>query len=203
MQDVLIKIGASGIGGVGRDYGGNGGDGKAIIAFNCAANSDPTLNFTADPIAIDPGGSSSLIWSTTNVTSCWAESASPDWNGWINPVSAGSRPESPATTTDYYLECWNDAVTPAVSTGKKKVTITVNPPPCIKNCNNDSSTCAGVVYSDGCGGSCTGSKIKNDCEKDTCIGSTCTNCPGGGVVNDNVPGTKDCRDQNWQEVSPN
>jgi hypothetical protein len=43
---------------------------------------------------------------------------------------------------------------------------------------------------------------KTDCTKDTCIGTKCQECSStiGPIM---VDGTKDCRDENWQEVSPN
>jgi hypothetical protein len=61
-----------------------------------------------------------------------------------------------------------------VSSGRKSVTVTVAPP------------CSPVT----------------DCAPNTCIGSTCQDCKASGYwVTAN--GTKDCRDNNWKEVSPN
>jgi hypothetical protein len=161
--------------------------------------SGPTLDFTASQTTIVSGTSSTLNWTTSpDVTSCWAESPS-GWQGW-KTNTGGNQGVSPTTTTTYDLECWNDA---HVSTGKKTVTITVTPPPCIPNdCSNKADVCSGIKFSNGCvPDGCTGTKIEDPCASSTCIGSKCTYCDASGTHTED--GTKDCRDNNWKEVSPN
>ena len=66
----------------------------------------PTCDsFTASPARIDPGGSSTLRWSTTNADSV---SISPDPGGG-RPGTSGSRSASPAMTTTYELTATNEA----------------------------------------------------------------------------------------------
>ncbi|MEA2037979.1 MAG: MopE-related protein, partial [Nanoarchaeota archaeon] len=63
---------------------------------------------------------------------------------------------------------------------------------CIENCDPDCSqapyTCTGYVCSDGCGGTCEGTKQPDcSCASNTCIGDTCNDGCGG-----DCKGTKDC-----------
>jgi hypothetical protein len=79
-----------------------------------------------------------------------------------------------------------------------------SPPACVPNCSNNSNVCSGTAYLDPvCSTTCIGTKDcscppSNACAQNTCIGSTCSDGCGG-----TVQGAKDCRDENWQEVSPN
>ena len=74
----------------------------------------PAAGITANPTAIDPGGSSTLTWTTQNCVTA-------DLNG--TPVSLnGSQVVSPTTTTAYRITCANSAG----ATDYGQVTVTVN-----------------------------------------------------------------------------
>lgn len=85
----------------------------------CHPTPPPTLDFTADPTAIDEGGSSTLEWTSTNATSC---TASDGWSG-AKDLS-GNEVVTPDVTTTYTLTCTgiNGEVT-------KSATVTVAPTP--------------------------------------------------------------------------
>ena len=83
----------------------------------------PTLTFTASPTTVNQGGSSTLSWSTTNVTSCTAS------NGWTGTkTTSGTQIVSPTATTTYALACSGDGgnVSKQVTVN---VVIPVTPPP--------------------------------------------------------------------------
>ena len=82
----------------------------------------PTLTFIADPTVIVSGNSSTLTWTPTNATSCWAWGGGID--GWKSPTG-GNQVVSPATTTTYFMECWNSA---SVSSGVKQAAVNVTVP---------------------------------------------------------------------------
>ncbi len=102
---------------------GSGGGSTASCFENKIIAPAPTLTFSANPASITTGGSSTLSWSTTNATSCWATGG---WTGW--KAVNGSSVVSPTVTTTYTLECWNSV---GVSSGQRSatVTITANPAP--------------------------------------------------------------------------
>jgi hypothetical protein len=81
----------------------------------------PTLTFTASPTSITAGNSSTLSWTTTSATSCWASGA---WTG--SKSASGSEIVYPPATSTYFFECWNDAGT---STGIKFATVIVTAAP--------------------------------------------------------------------------
>ena len=78
----------------------------------------PTLSFSASPLSITQGQSSTLSWSSTNVSSC---SASGAWSG--AKALSGSESVSPAVTSTYTLTCTGTA-----GSVSKSTTITVSPP---------------------------------------------------------------------------
>jgi PKD repeat protein len=119
----------------------------------------PTLSFTASPTTVDYNASSTLTWSVTNVSSCVGSSSDGSWGG---PKPAVSMSEStgpiPASNA-YYLECWNNA-TPAVSTGQKTVTVSLNCSPdtdCVEPTWQCNDFCGKKPYEcvSYCGGDCT------------------------------------------------
>lgn len=70
------------------------------------------------------------------------------------------------------------------------------PLPCTPTCTCTSTTCTGTTCSNGCGGTCAGTKDctnpctpNNACAANTCIGQTCTN--SCGTI---IGGTKTCDD---------
>ena len=82
----------------------------------------PTLAFSANPVTIVSGNSSTLTWTPTNAASCWAWGGGID--GWKTPTG-GNQVVSPATTTTYFMECWNSA---SVSSGVKQAAVNVTVP---------------------------------------------------------------------------
>jgi hypothetical protein len=81
----------------------------------------PTLSFTASPLSILLGDSSTLTWTTTNAAACTAS------GGWNGPKSTGdTQTVSPLVTTTYSLRCRNNAGT---WTGLQSQTVTVTVPP--------------------------------------------------------------------------
>ena len=64
----------------------------------------PTVTLTANPPSIQYGGSSVLVWNSTNATSC-------SGSGTNNFSTSGSMVVSPLTTTTYSITC--------VGTGRK------------------------------------------------------------------------------------
>ena len=82
----------------------------------------PTLAFSANPVTIVSGNSSTLTWTPTNAASCWAWGGGID--GWKTPTG-GNQVVSPATTTTYFMECWNST---SVSSGVKQAAVNVTVP---------------------------------------------------------------------------
>ena len=56
------------------------------------------VSFHADPVTVQPGGSSTLTWTTTNATSC---TASDNWSG--TKATSGSEVVTPPTAPNSYL----------------------------------------------------------------------------------------------------
>lgn len=71
---------------------------------NSASAPSPTASITADPLAIDVGGSTVLNWRTTNASTVTIEG--------LGPVNAsGTQTVSPATSTNYHLTAKGDGGT--------------------------------------------------------------------------------------------
>ena len=68
--------------------------------FTVLAGNAPTIAFAASPTTVTPGGSATLSWSTTNVTTCVASGG---WSGSV--ATSGTATESPTATTTYTLTC--------------------------------------------------------------------------------------------------
>lgn len=99
--------------------GPGGGTGSASVTVT--VTSVPSINLSVDPPAIDPGGTSTLQWTTTGMTSC---SASGGWSG--SKALSGSQQVSPSSTTTYTLNCSGTAPAPQerVSNGGFSGTVT-------------------------------------------------------------------------------
>ncbi len=116
--------------------GQGGTSGQATTTVNVGQPPVPTVTLTASPSNISYASSSTLSWSTANVTSC---SASGGWNG-SRPVN-GSQPTGSLTSSQTYtLTCTGPG-----GTRSSSATITVGAPPppaapTLTSVNN--STCA-------------------------------------------------------------
>lgn len=83
---------------------------------NSAAAQSPTASITADPLAIDVGGSSVLNWRTTNASSVTIDG--------LGPVNTnGTQTVSPTVSTNYHLTAKGDG-----GTVEADVRITVRTP---------------------------------------------------------------------------
>ena len=100
--------------------------GYTIGAYQDDATGLPTVSLTATPPSITIGDSSTLNWTSSNVTSCNAP-----WTG--STATAGSQNVSPTTTTTYTITC-TDGTTPVTSNatvtvvGTPSVSLTATPP---------------------------------------------------------------------------
>lgn len=89
--------------------------GQVASSATCSAT-DPVLSFAANPSSVTSGGSSTLTWSATNVTSCTASRA---WSG--SKAFSGSQSTGALTAaTTYRLAC-----TGAAGTITKDVTVSL------------------------------------------------------------------------------
>jgi hypothetical protein len=85
--------------------------------LEAASPKAPTLSFSASPLSIAPGGSSTLTWSSTKATSCSGVRFSP------SGVS-GSASVSPTISTTYNITC-----TGSGGSTTRSFPVIVNPPP--------------------------------------------------------------------------
>ena len=84
---------------------GSGGSTSAQTTVNVIDDQRnlPAVDITANPISINQGGSSALIWSSTNANSCFGS------GGWAGSKSlTGSQTVSPSFTTGYTITCSNN-----------------------------------------------------------------------------------------------
>ncbi len=80
--------------------------------------SAPTVSFSANPMTVQPGGSSDLVWSSTNATSCTASGA---WSG--SKATSGSQSTGALNTTSTYtLSCTGSGG----GSAPRSVTVTVS-----------------------------------------------------------------------------
>jgi trimeric autotransporter adhesin len=79
----------------------------------------PVITFSASPTTVEPGGTSTLTWSSTGATSC---SGSGGWSG-SKAVAGGSSAVTLTATTTFVLSC-----TGAGGTATQSVTVTVEAP---------------------------------------------------------------------------
>jgi hypothetical protein len=82
----------------------------------------PTVNLTANPPSIQQGQSSTLTWSVSDATSCFASGG---WSGNKNP-NGGQQTVSPSTTTTYTLTCTGPG---GSGSDSATITVTQTPPP--------------------------------------------------------------------------
>ncbi len=91
--------------------------GNEVIGIDTGSTPAPTVSLSASPTTINPGGSSTLTWSSTNATSCTASGA---WSG--TRATSGTQSVSPTSTSTYTLTC-----TGTGGSGNASATVTVNP----------------------------------------------------------------------------
>jgi hypothetical protein len=91
----------------------------------------PSVSLSAAPATITPGQSSTLSWSSSNVTSC---SASGGWSG--SKATSGSQTVTPTVTTTYTLTCTGTGGSATQST-----TVTVGTSTTWTFCANEGQTC--------------------------------------------------------------
>lgn len=113
---------------VSTDYNGNSRDVPYTIgAFeDQAVGTVPGVTLTATPGTITAGGSSTLSWTGSNVTSCSAP-----WTG--STATSGSQSVSPTITTTYTITCTDGATNvqsqaTVTVTGSPSVSLTATPP---------------------------------------------------------------------------
>ncbi len=90
---------------------------NASITVSGSGTPAPTINLTANPTTVAPGGSSALTWSTSNATSC---TASGGWSG-SKATSGNQTVSSIQATTIYTLACSG-----AGGSTSRNATVTVN-----------------------------------------------------------------------------
>jgi hypothetical protein len=91
-----------------------GATGWSIQDYQAEVNPIPTVTLTANPTSITSGGSSTLMWSSTNATSCTG-------TGFTAGGASGSATVSPTVPQTYSITC-----TGTGGTGSKSTTITVS-----------------------------------------------------------------------------
>ncbi|MEM1436541.1 MAG: hypothetical protein AAGG11_21000 [Pseudomonadota bacterium] len=72
----------------------------------------PDISFTADPELLQPGGSVTLTWETTNATECEADGDL--WNGRL-PVSGQALVNNIDATSEVKIQCGNETFTASAS----------------------------------------------------------------------------------------
>lgn len=92
----------------------------------------PALTFTANPVTISAGQSSTLTWSATNTTSCTASGGTSGWAG--TKSASGSSVVSPTATTGFDLSC-----TGAGGTVTKSIDIVLTPTASIQQCDTSAA----------------------------------------------------------------
>jgi hypothetical protein len=104
---------------------GAGGDVTESVTVNVSMSPNPTpsITFTADPTSVLPNGTSTLTWSSANVTFCAAS------NGWTGTKATnGTQQVNPSATSTYALSCGGQFGT---TTASVTVNVTPNPEPTV------------------------------------------------------------------------
>jgi len=97
---------------VARDATGNQGtSGSVSVTVNNIGVIAPTVTLSASPTSVISGGSATLTWSSTNVTSCTASGA---WSR--TKATSGTQVVSPTVTSTYTLTCTGSGRSIAQST---------------------------------------------------------------------------------------
>jgi hypothetical protein len=86
---------------------------------NCSVAACPSVTLTASPNPVAFNGASTLTWTTSNATSCWASGA---WTGWVSNTGGTQSTGPLAASQTYSIECWNAK---GDSTGVKTVTVSL------------------------------------------------------------------------------
>ncbi|MFZ3326415.1 MAG: CARDB domain-containing protein [Methylocella sp.] len=94
-----------------------GADGWSVQDYQAKVSSIPTVILTANPTSITSGGSSTLMWSSTNATSCAG-------TGFTAGGTSGRATVSPTVPQTYFITC-----TGTGGTGGQSTTITVSATP--------------------------------------------------------------------------
>ncbi|EKE11851.1 MAG: hypothetical protein ACD_15C00012G0007 [uncultured bacterium] len=177
----------------------------------CGTASD-SPNYSAE--ASFPGSRTTCNPGTAND---WSNSShDPQVGGsvsWICLGVNGGRSSGTCVANRDYYQCRNSSLPSnsiACPIGGNQVASSANANYVLaESCSGNSTRCESKC-NDSQGGQC-GNRVytyrngscqvctPNCCEKNTCIGQSCDN----GCGNSGVSGIKDCRNENWQEVSPN
>jgi hypothetical protein len=164
----------------------------------------PTVSIWAAPNPVTKGSPTTISWSTSNASSCWATNG---WTGWKSNTGGSEFPITPSVNTNYTIECWNAV---GASSGQQNVTVNVA-------CTPDSSCAANTCTGSQCNGidaSCNATLVngtKTDgvcCVDSTWSPSTDTKCTNETLTQTSncnrtrsIPGTKQCSKVNgWREV---
>ncbi|MDO8565580.1 MAG: hypothetical protein Q7S04_00125 [Candidatus Moranbacteria bacterium] len=190
----------------------------------------PTLDFSANPTTVTSGDSSTITWTTTNATWCWAwsdntmndgnwtifDDGTPGDNWKISTDGTHTQTVFPTASTTYSMECGNSI---DASSGAKQATVTV--PARINggwslwsNCSSttcgtdgtQTRTCTNPAPSGG-GADCVGPLTQSCTNLPCCIPdcSAAVNYCSGTSFDDSCggscTGTRFCN-FNWKEVAP-
>lgn len=100
---------------------GDGGDSNDSVTVTVNATPAPVVDVSVSPSSVDLGQSATLIWSSSDATSCTAS------GGWTGARStSGSETVSPDATSSYTLSCNGGG-----GSASDSVTVTVNQPPVV------------------------------------------------------------------------
>ncbi len=95
---------------------------KSVTVTVMSSTPEPSLSFMANPTSVVVNGTSTLIWDSTNATSCLAS------DGWSGAKDLdGVQMVTVSATTTYTLACGN-----GVSTSTRSVTVNVTPTPTLE-----------------------------------------------------------------------
>ncbi len=165
--------------------GQGGSTSRSVTVTVASATPPPTVNFSASPVSVAVGGSSTLSWTTTNATSCTGSGA---WSG-NKSVPNGSQSVGPLNVAaTYNLSCMGPG-----GTTQRSVTVSILPAPTISFSANPTSVTAGgrstltwsSQNSTGCtaSGAWAGNKAASGSEQSPVINATSTfnlTCTGAG-----------------------
>jgi hypothetical protein len=90
----------------------------SVIPMDCSGGPSPWVSIGANPNTINPGESSTLTWTSGNVTSCQAVGNASDWTG--GKTKNGNATVTPSSTRWYEIKC-TDGTTEVRDDAKVKV----------------------------------------------------------------------------------
>ncbi|MDD2661897.1 MAG: hypothetical protein PHY54_19810 [Methylococcales bacterium] len=90
----------------------------SIVLHDCSGGPSPWVSIGANPNTINPGESSTLTWTSGNVTSCQAVGNASDWTG--GKTKNGNATVTPSSTRWYEIKC-TDGTTEVRDDAKVKV----------------------------------------------------------------------------------